>query len=200
LSGLINARLRSRTRRTAITEPDLIARILGGEKDLYAELVREHQAHLYQLCLAFLSDPHEADEAAQVAFIKAYRSLGRFRGGSSFKTWLTRIGINQCKDVLKMRRRSRTLSLDGILEGFKRLPGALVQHPREELPVTPCVPPAVLRGLSDGEKEVVRLVQQKDTISYEEIGRELGLSLDGVKGRLKRAREKMQENLKNVDL
>lgn len=177
-----------------IDESDIIRRVLEGDRDLYAELVRAHQAPLFQMCLAYLKDAHAAEEAAHESFIKAYRNLASFRGGSSFRTWLTRIGINHCKDVLKKRRRDRTDSLDGLLEGAVRMPVSLVQDARE--PVSEWrVPPAALALLSRGERAVFEAVAARPEAGYDEIGKELKLSRDGVKGRLKRAREKIQSYL-----
>jgi len=178
-----------------LEESDIIRRVLAGDRDLYASLVRDHQSTLYQLCLAFLGDPHAAEEAAHEVFIKAYRSLGRFRGGSTFRTWLTRIGINHCKDILKKRRRSRTVSLEGVLEEAKTMPVSLVQKPEEPADGEWKLPPAALGQLSRGERKVFEAMADKPEAGYEAVGRELGLSRDGVKGRLKRAREKIQSYL-----
>ena len=180
-----------------IEEREIISSILAGDRDLYAQLVERHKRNLYQLCLAILSDPHEAEEAAQVAFIKAFRSLGSFRGASSFRTWITRIGLNHCKDLIRQKARRKFLSLDFLLEGGKPTPPVLVQEiPEEPFPL-PVLSQAMLDCLSEGERAVIRLMREKEGLSYAQIGRELGLSLDGVKGRLKRARSKLQHFLKN---
>lgn len=184
------------TGRTVIEEKELINRILGGDKDLYGELVDRHKTGLFQLCLAVLRDPHEAEDAAQVVFIKAYRSLGTFRGGSTFRTWITRIGLNQCKDILRQKSRRKFLSLDFLLEGDHTVPAVLVSNPGMDLPEGPAVTPEMFKTLSEGERKILRLVQEREDLSYEEMGKELGLSLDGVKGRLKRARAKIQLLLK----
>lgn len=171
-------------------------RVLSGDLDAYADLVRGHQSRLYQLCLAYLGDPSEAEEAAHVVFIKAYQALGRFRLESSFGTWLFRIGINQCKDMLKSRRRRRTQSLDGYLEETGRLPEALVQEAREDDPATRARLKAAMDRLSAGEREVLAKVAERPGEDYGALAAELGLSREGVKGRLKRARAKMAEYLK----
>jgi RNA polymerase sigma-70 factor (ECF subfamily) len=176
----------------AIEERDLIFNILAGDRDLYAQLVERHQKNLFQLCLAILSDPHEAEEAAQVAFIKAYHALGSFRGNSSFSTWLTRIGLNHCRDVLRARKKRRFLSLESLLEEGKPVPEALVESLPEPFVPLPALTPEMLGSLSEGERKIVELLRDREgRISYEEIGRKLGLTLDGVKGRLKRARVKL---------
>lgn len=175
-------------------ESEIIRRVAGGERDLFAELVREHQAHLFQLCLAILGDRHAAEEAAQESFIKAYRALPRFRGGSTFRTWLTRIGINHCRDILKKKRRARTVYLEDVLGETDRLPESLVENPPEPR-FDAKVPPGALGLLSQGEREVFQAAAERPGAGYDELGRVLGLSRDSVKGRLKRAREKIQSYL-----
>ena len=146
------------------------------------------------LCLAILSNPHEAEEAAQVAFIKAYRALGSFHGDSSFRTWLTRIGLNHCRDLLRTRKKRRFLSLEILLEEGRKVPDALIERLPEPPEPLPVLTPEMLGSLSEGERKIVELVRDREgCISYEEIGKELGLSLDGVKGRLKRARAKLHQ-------
>jgi RNA polymerase sigma-70 factor (ECF subfamily) len=180
-------------RRAVIEESDLIHRILSGEKDLYAELVDRHGAYLYQLCLALLGDTHQAEEAAQEVLIKAYRALPGFQGHSSFRTWVVRIGLNHCKDLLRLRRRRKFLSLEILMEQGVPLPQkrTAVEDERE----LPQVTEKMLETLTEGERDVIRLVEEKYDMSYEEMGRRLGLSLDGIKGRLKRARIKLRRFL-----
>jgi len=180
----------------AIDEKELIARVLSGESDRFAVLVRLNQAQIYQLCLAFLGNPHDAEEAAQTTFIKAYSSLARFQHNSSFRTWVTRIGINHCKDVLKYRKRSKTVSLDDLLEDGTMLPQSLVVEPPEGPTEAFTLPRGALDRLSRGERDVLRKAGEKASLDYQSIGLELGLSRDGVKGRLKRARLKVRSFLK----
>ncbi len=186
----------SSAERTAIDEKEIISRVLAGERDLYAHLVRSHQTGLYQLCLAFLKDAHEAEDAAQASFIKAYRSLAGFKGGSAFRTWLTRIGINTCKDVLKRKGRRVMVSLDAWEGEARRVPAALIQAPPED----PCdvrkVPTEAFTRLSAGEKQVLEKVGGADSVEYAVVARELGLTTDAVKGRLRRARSKIRTYLR----
>jgi len=169
---------------------------LSGDRDLYAELVKAQQSRLYQLCLSYLGDAHEAEEAAHVVFIKAYRSLSAFRGSSSFGTWLFRIGINQCKDVLKKRSRSRATSLDAILENEGRVPISLIEKSPWDAAEIADIPPEALKRLSRGERDVLLCFADNSGEDYAEIGKRMGLTREAVKGRLKRAREKIQAYLK----
>ena len=181
--------------REEIQETELIPRILAGEKDLYSELVERHGVYLFRLCLALLGDRHQAEDAAQVALIKAYQSLNSFQGKSSFRTWIVRISLNHCKDILTKRSRWKFLSLDALLEGNHPVAEFMVTE-LEEAPPLPVLTESMLERLSEGERKAIRLIREKEGISYEEMGKELGLSLDGVKGRLKRARLKLRKFLK----
>lgn len=168
--------------------------------EAYGDLVLAHQAYLHGLCTAILGDPHEAEDAAQVAFIKAYKALPAFAGQAKFRTWLTRIAVNQCKDRIRQLRRRRLVSLDASLEAGQPLPAALVHRPEAPLPGTAAIPLEVLERLSPGERDLLGLLQADDSLSYGDLGARLGLSLDSVKGRLKRARQKLRHYWKRADV
>ena len=176
------------------SESDRIRRILAGEADLYSVLVDAHQVKVYRLCLAYLHDPDEAEEAAQVVFVKAYRALARFGGGSTFLTWVTRIGINHCKDVLRSRKVRRFLSLDVFTSGEAAHPPQLVTEPPEHDRGRLREARAILGSLPKAEREVLVLAEVEE-LSYEEISEALRISMDAVKGRLKRARERVRRIL-----
>jgi RNA polymerase sigma factor (sigma-70 family) len=122
--------------------------------------------------------------------------LGGFRGGSSFRTWLTRIGINQCKDELHRRRRRAWVPLEVIEAEGRRLPGGLVHFPEQVLPETRRIPPEAFKRLSPGERKVLEWVGENPKADYSAIGGQLGWTVDSVKGRLKRAREKVRDYLR----
>ena len=82
-----------------------IEQVRNGQTEAFAILVRKHQAMIRGYCVATLSNTSEADDAAQEIFIKAYRSLARFRGAARFSTWLYRIAVNHCRDLLRKRSR-----------------------------------------------------------------------------------------------
>ena len=100
----------------------LVKAFQAGKKAAFDDLVIRHKDRLFNLCYWFLGDYHEANDSAQETFIKAYRSLKRFRCESAFSTWLYRIAVNTCKNRFKSseyRQKKRTVSLDnpGKLEG-----------------------------------------------------------------------------------
>lgn len=82
---------------TATTERSLVQSARGGDRHAFEELVRRHADRLYAVVLRFVADADEAEEVTQEAFLRAWRSIGRFEGRSQFFTWLYRIGINEAK-------------------------------------------------------------------------------------------------------
>ena len=78
-------------------ESILVERAKAGDRDAFEELVRRHAEWLYAVVLRFVADADEAQEVTQEAFLRAWRSIGRFEGRSRFFTWLYRIGINEAK-------------------------------------------------------------------------------------------------------
>lgn len=80
---------------------ELIRLIQGGSKDAFAELVERHKKKALMIAYSFTEDYEDAKNLSQEAFLKAYRSIPKFRGTSSFYTWFYRILINTCKDHIR---------------------------------------------------------------------------------------------------
>jgi RNA polymerase sigma-70 factor, ECF subfamily len=76
------------------TETELIARAKRGDRDAFCLLVSGHKRSMYVLALRFCSNHYDAEDLSQEVFLKAYRAIDRFRGDSSFHTWLRRIMVN----------------------------------------------------------------------------------------------------------
>src|SRR4051812_43620516 len=82
-----------------------------GDVESFNELVRLFEGRVYNLCYRMLGDPESAADAAQDSFLSAFRNLRSFRGGS-FRSWILRIATNTCYDVLRVRKRRPSVSLD----------------------------------------------------------------------------------------
>src|SRR5512138_2310225 len=89
------------------SDPDggLVAAAAGGDAEAFAALVTRHQAAIVNLARAMTADDGEADDLAQETFIRAYKSIGRFRGDSTFRTWLHRVAVNVIQSHLRTRAR-----------------------------------------------------------------------------------------------
>jgi RNA polymerase sigma-70 factor (ECF subfamily) len=90
----------------------LVERARNGDRAAFEELVRRHADRLYAVVLRFVADGGEAQEVTQEAFLRAWRSIGRFEGRSRFFTWLYRIGINEAKRQAARRPPVTLVSLD----------------------------------------------------------------------------------------
>ena len=95
---------------TQMPDVEIIARVLGGEKDLYAMLVRRYNPRLYRVGMSIINDDSDVEDMMQTAYIKAYENLGKFSFRADFSTWLTRILINECFQLLRKRKYSEKLN------------------------------------------------------------------------------------------
>ena len=177
-----------------IQERELIQRILSGDTDAYAGIVRDYQSKVTGLCLSFLRDATQAEDASQEIFLKAYQALRSFQGNSSFSTWLYRIASNHCKDLLRQRSRQKTESFEALVESGAQLPEPS-SDPAAVLEAADMVE-KLLSTLS-AEERLILTLREAQGLSYQEIAGTLGCSLDAVKSRLKRARQTLEEKLRH---
>jgi RNA polymerase sigma-70 factor (ECF subfamily) len=93
-------------------EPDIDALLLRGEggTQAFAEVVlATYHSRVYRLCLSIVSDPADASDAAQEAFIDALSRIGRYRPGTNFRAWLSKIAVHKCYGLLRRRQRRRLI-------------------------------------------------------------------------------------------
>jgi RNA polymerase sigma-70 factor (ECF subfamily) len=88
----------------------LVARIVGGDRRAFEELMRRHNTALFRAARAILRDDADAEDVLQEAYLSAYRHLPSFRGDARLSTWLTRIVINQALGRLRARRRDNVVA------------------------------------------------------------------------------------------
>ena len=184
--------------RTVIDERALVQRIVAGDRDAYAELVRAHHARIIRLCASLLADPGLAEDAAQDTFLKAYQSLASFRGQSAFSTWLYRIAANRCLDLLRRRQRERTESWDALVEEAGEQLHELLVAPPDPKTTTANVD-LVQRALAHltPEYRLMLTLREIEGLSYQELATTLHCSLDAVKAKLRRARQDLLERVRH---
>lgn len=183
-------------------EKHLIQTARGGDLEAFNTLIIHHQDAVYQRALWLLGDKEGAEDATQEAFLKAYRKLSQFRGGS-LRAWLLRIVTNLCYDELQRRKTQRVISLfDQGLQGenereraeslMERSPSIEAEIERRELQheIYQC-----LEKLPQEYRETLFLVDILD-LSYEETASILLVPVGTVKSRLARACWRMQEQLR----
>lgn len=178
-------------------EVALLRRALDGDLEGFNGLVELYQRAVFNLCLRMLGSPPAAEDAAQDAFLSAYRSLRTFRG-SAFRPWLMRIAANACTDELRRRGRRPALSLDAPVAGSDDhidvpdpAAGPEVEALRSEQATI--VQAGLLKLPHDQRLAVVMCDIQG--FAYEEIAQAMGCSVGTVKSRIARGREKLRREL-----
>jgi RNA polymerase sigma-70 factor (ECF subfamily) len=174
-----------------------VRRFLAGDESAFAEIVTRYRDKMFSVALSLLRNRHDAEEIAQDTFIRAHRSLERFRGDSSLATWLHRITVNLARNrywYFHRRARHATLSLDcAVSEDSTATFGDLFSADSAtpvraattdefvEL-VTEC-----MEQLDPRHREILTM---RNTLnqSYDEIARALGIEVGTVKSRIARAR------------
>jgi RNA polymerase sigma-70 factor (ECF subfamily) len=99
---------------TSVDDAPLVARALAGDERAFETLVERHQRAVFGVAQRVLRDRDAADEATQRAFVRAFERLRSFRGEASFGTWLHRIVMNECRNILRAQRRH--VDLDAVPE------------------------------------------------------------------------------------
>lgn len=110
----VNTTTSDTTRADSREEPELIQAARRGDLEAYDELVQRCQQRIYATIYHMTSNHEDANDIAQDTFIKAYRSLKSFRGGSSFYTWVYRIAVNKTINFLKQRKNRIRMSLNDL--------------------------------------------------------------------------------------
>jgi RNA polymerase sigma factor (sigma-70 family) len=173
-------------------ESELVERARRGDDHAYEELVRAHQGIAFRTAYLLAGNATDAEEAAQEAFIKAYRALGRFRSGSPFRPWLLQIVANEARNRRRSAGRRSALALraaaaEGSSGGAAPSPegSLLADEEREQLL-------AAVNGLREEERLVIACRYFLE-LSEEETAAALDLRLGTVKSRTSRALEHLRE-------
>ena len=181
------------TRSAALTDEEVVSRVLGGDTPLFEVLMRRHNERVYRAARAILRDDKEAEDVMQEAYVNAYAHLAQFDGRAKFSTWLTKIAVYEA--LLRAKRRMRYEPLDDRAEDTL-MPATLSPDPEQQAfgGELRALIEAAIDALSDGYREVFML-RQVEGLSTAETADVLGVSEDVVKTRLTRARHAIQQNL-----
>lgn len=179
-----------------IPDNEIIARILTGERDLYSVLIKRYNQRLYRVTMSIINDDSEAEEAMQVAYIKAYENLEKFEQRSAFSTWLTRILINECLLRTKKRNLSLTMSDDMIENEINQHSTNIIQTPLGSIlnsELRTILEKAICQ-LPDKYRTVF-IMRELEDMSVAETRECLNLTEVNVKVRLNRAKVMLRNSL-----
>jgi RNA polymerase sigma-70 factor (ECF subfamily) len=177
----------------------LIADAQKGKIDAFNELVLTYQSQVYNLAYRIMGDPASAADATQDAFISAYQSLSRFRGGS-FKSYLLRIVSNRCYDELRRRKRQPATSFEDAEIDEDANPMLINGGEKpEEYAERQEMAHVIQAGIETlpPDQRVTLVLSDVQGMSYQEIAEAMEISLGTVKSRLARARGKLRDYLRD---
>jgi RNA polymerase sigma-70 factor (ECF subfamily) len=181
-----------------MNEVALIEQAQKGDVQAYNSLVLHYQHVVYNVAYRIMGDPQSAEDAAQEAFISAYQSLNKFRGGN-FKAWLLRITTNGCYDELRRRKRRPQSSLERITDdnqesfAFLRDPEIGPEKRQQQLELIQAIEEC-LQSLPDDQR-VTAVLCDVEGYDYNAIADITDVSLGTVKSRVSRARSKLRDCL-----
>jgi RNA polymerase sigma-70 factor (ECF subfamily) len=182
----------------------LVKRVRGGDQRAFKLLVERYQRKVYAVALGMLKDKEEAMDVSQEAFIKVYKYLDHFKGDASFYTWLYRITVNICIDIIRKRAGAggeavefdETMPMDVSEANIGALGSRLGTNPQKS---------ALRRELAEKIQEALAAVPEKhrailllrevEGMSYEDLSRTLDIPKGTVMSRLFHARAKVQKIL-----
>jgi|ERR1700692_744384 len=171
---------------------ELIHRSQAGDTGAFGELVTRYRTKIFNMIYGIVGNENDAWDLAQEGFLKAWRSIHRFQGRSSFYTWLYRITINVTIDSLRRRCHRREVELDDAIPSL--LPGPGVSYERAEIREQVY---AALAQLSPEDRTVIVLKEIED-LQCQEIADMLNVSIGTVLSRLFYGRRKLQSILRPI--
>ena len=175
-----------------MTDSAIVKRVLSGHSEAYALLVERYHERAIRFARSMLSDPRDAEEAVQDAFVRAYRSLARYEDSERFGAWLMRILLNRCRTAGgQISRRSKIFVLGDDAEQV-----ASTAHPAERTAWREEIDRA-LANLEEDQREAF-LLKHVEELDYEEMSAITGVGISALKMRVKRACERLRDMLREV--
>jgi RNA polymerase sigma-70 factor (ECF subfamily) len=172
-----------------------IEKVIKGDTNSFSFLVDKYKDLVFSLALKVLKNREEAEEVSQDTFVKAYRSLGKFKGDSKFSTWLYKIAYNNCMDrVKKISKSYNTDTIDEVVENrIKATEDVLQTIERKEraLIIKEC-----LLELPEDERSILWFFYFEE-LSLKEIAEVTTFSESNIKVKLHRARKKLLAIIEN---
>jgi len=185
------------------SEAEFIERLKRGDAGAFEELIAERSGEIYGLLFRLSENAEEARDLTQETFLRAFQSIGNFRGEADLRTWIYRIAINQARNRWRWwrrRRREATVSLDETPGNSERTllarlasdsdnPEQQALARERELALR-----AGLQQIRRAYRETV-ILRDIEGFSYEEIATTLAINIGTVKSRLARGRQELREKL-----
>ena len=187
-------------------ESAIVEELKAGSEEAYVWLIGEFQQPVYGLVYRIVNDPADAADTTQEVFLKVFRGMKHFHGGSTLKTWIYRIALHEAANRRRwwFRHKAQETSIEpveseGASAGEGAMQVALTDH--ADSPFDTVAHREVQRRVDDALRKVPEpyrttlVLRDLEEMSYEEIAEVLEISLGTVKSRLTRGREALKQRL-----
>ena len=187
-------------KQASVEDLSLARQAAAGNDDAFSVIVDRYSRLVYNVALRSVSSPEDAADISQDTFLKAWRSIGSFRGDCALSTWLCRIALNCCCDHARSAKRHRVLSLTVQEDEDSKvldIPDTdVTAMPEEELTRQTEIE-AVREAIDSLPEDQKMIITMRDItgLSYAEIAGTLGLEMGTVKSRINRARGNVKKFL-----
>jgi RNA polymerase sigma-70 factor (ECF subfamily) len=178
-------------------EKNLVEKSAEGDIDAFETLIQSHQKKVYNIALRMTKNPEDAQELSQDAFVRAFIAIKKFRGDSSFATWLYRITMNVCTDFLRKRNKASVISIEqSVYESQQTMQLADNEPGPDEISEKNQLKKLVKEAMDllPPEHRQVLILRDLLDMTYKDIANTLSINEGTIKSRINRARE----NLKKV--
>jgi RNA polymerase sigma-70 factor (ECF subfamily) len=177
------------------TDPELVSRAQAEDKEAFEELVRRHQHRVFAVAGGILRQREDVEDIAQQVFVKAYFSLKRFDQRAAFSTWLYKITVNECWDLLRKKKVRPLVYESDLSEEQARQMGASDERATREPDISDKLEARqrverLLECLDERDRTML-ILKEVEGFAVEEIAETLGLNANTVKVRLFRARRRI---------
>lgn len=184
-----------------IEKNDFIERLKERDESAFKQLVNEYKDQIYNTCLGFLRNPHDAEDIAQEVFIQIYDSIDEFREDAALSTWMYKIAVTKSLELIRYQKRKKRF-------GFFKAMSSLFSNPDEEIDESGYMHPGI--QLENKERaavlfrEIEKLperqqiaftLQKIEGLSYQEVGQVMELSIPAVESLLYRSKENLKKQL-----
>jgi RNA polymerase sigma-70 factor (ECF subfamily) len=171
------------------SDEELVARSMGGDVESFNQLVLRWERPIYALAYRVIGREEDARDVVQETFLRAFRSIGGFKGQAKFSSWLYRIALNLCRDWIRKQRRTPVFQAP---EGVDVIEMAAEQGPTESIEdlvgrnLQSRAVAAAMNALSDDQRTAI-ILKEYQGLTFQEIADLLGCPLSTVKTRLYQA-------------
>ena len=184
-----------------MTDNDIIAQILQGDRNLYRKLVDKYQLMVFRTCMGFLHNKDDSDDLTQEIFIQAYQTLSGFKGDAGFSTWIYRIAVNA--SLNKTRKSSKSLFVqrfEMVFGNSKNLENSIA-IPDGENPENILIlnehrewVRKALESLPENQRTAI-VLSKYDDLSQRQIAQIMKTSEGAVEALIQRAKANLREKL-----